>query len=207
MLRIFVIAWFIIDLMAVIAQRRLYPYHFLPLACPAALLYGLLSKDLKPMALAGGLLPIALLSLTWEGSSISQLSRGFQHMPASDFIAAHTTPDDTVFADQIGRLLIETDRNPGSRLGTFFYFVNDDDAPREYCQTLLGDFESRKPKYLVLADGWDRPVPVLANCNVLSQSPQRRENFIAAWAVLRAYVALHYHQESKMDGVLIYRRD
>jgi len=205
-LRMFVIAWFIMDLMAVLAQRRLYPYHFLPLACPAALLYGILSKNLKPPAITVGLLPIAMLSLTWEGSNISKLSGGFRHMAVSDYIADHTTANDSVFADQIGRLLIETDRKAGSRLGTFFYFVNDDDAPRRYCQTLLGDYESRKPKYLVLTDGWDRPVPALANCNILSQCPQRRENFIAAWAALRDYVAVHYHLESKMDGVLIYRR-
>ena len=75
----------------------------------------MLSRQIKPLALAIGLLPIALLSFTWEGSSITQLPRGFQHMPVSDFIAARTTPNDTIFTDQIGRLLIETNRNPGSR--------------------------------------------------------------------------------------------
>jgi hypothetical protein len=187
-------------------QRRLYPYHFLPLACPAALIFGLVTVQIKPIRIAIGLLPIAMLSLTWEGSSISKISRGFQHMPVSDYIAAHATANDCVFADQIGRLLIETDRNPGSRLGTLFYLVNSDDAPRQYCQTLLADFDLRKPKYLVMPDGWDRPVPGLADCEILRQCPRRRENFIAAWAALREYVAGHYHQESKMDGVLIYRR-
>ena len=207
MLRLFAVAWFIADLAAALVQRRLYPYHFLPVACPLALLYGLLSRRATPTLVALGLMPIALFSLTWEGSSISQLARGSMHMPASDYIGSHTVATDTVFADQIGRLLIESNRQPGSRLGTFFYFVNDDDAPHRYCQTLLSDFESRKPKYLVMARNWDQPVPGLANCDILQHRPQRRENFIAAWAVLRKYVAGHYHQEVTIDATQIYRRN
>jgi hypothetical protein len=121
----FAALWLLVDFLAAVAQRRLYPYHFLPLACPAALLYGLLAPA-RPMRVALGLLPIALLSLTWEGSSLSHLDRGFRHTAVADYIAAHTGSTDTVFADQAGRLLIETDRAPGSRLGTFFYFVNSD---------------------------------------------------------------------------------
>jgi hypothetical protein len=203
MLRFFIFSWLALDLLAVLMQRRLYPYHFLPLACPLALLYG----RMKPMQAALGLLPIALLSLTWEGSSISKINRGYGHLPASDYIAAHTTTDDFVFADQIGRLLIETDRHPGSRLGTFFYLVNDDNSPQQYTQILISDFETRKPKYLMLTDGWDKPIPGLANCDILQHAPKRRENFIAAWATLREYVAGHYHLECKIDNVLVYRRN
>jgi hypothetical protein len=202
-----ILMWFAADLAAALMQRRLYPYHFLPLACPAAVMYGLLPRRATPLSIALGLLPIALFSLTWEGSSISQLHRGFERMPVSDYIVSHTSSTDTVFTDQIGRLLIETDRQPGSRLGTFFYLVNDDDAPHRYCTILLTDFESRKPEYLVLSPGWDQPVPGLANCDILQHCPRRRENFIAAWAVLREYVAVHYHQEVKIDGRLLYRRN
>jgi len=207
MLRMFVIIWLLLDFIAVLTQRRLYPYHFLPMACSAALLYGLLPQPAKIASLALGLLPITLLSLTWEGSSISQLRHGFQNTTVSNYIALHTTANDTVFADQIGRLLIETDRQPGSRLGTFFYLVNDDDAPQRYGRTLQGDFESRKPKYLVLANGWDQKIPGLANCDILRHSPQRRENFLTAWATLREYVALRYHPEATIDGFCIYRRN
>jgi hypothetical protein len=204
---LFTVLWLAADLIGVLLQRRLYPYHFLPLACPAAMLYGMIPGRVKPMSIALGLLPISLLSLTWEGSSISDLDRGATHMPVSNYIICRTTANDAVFADQIGRLLIETNRRPGSRLGTFFYLVNDDDAPRRYMQILLTDFESRRPKYLVLPQGWDHPVPGLADCDILSHCAQRRENFIAEWARLREYVAGHYHLESKLDAAMIYRRE
>ncbi len=207
MILFFASLWFVIDLLAVLLQRRLYPYHFLPLACPAAILYGMLPRRATPISVALGVLPVALLSLTWEGSDITQLSRGFVHMPVSNYIATHTTVGDTVFADQIGRLLIETERQPGTRLGTFFYMVNDDDAPARYARILLDDFESRKPKYLVLAHDRDLKIPGLANCDILQHAPARRENFIAAWATLRDYVAARYHPETSIDGWIVYRRN
>jgi hypothetical protein len=202
---LFALLWFITDLVAAIAQRRLYPYHFLPLACPAALLYGLLPAA-RPMRVAIGLLPVALLSLTWEGSSLSNLACASRHTAVADYIAVHTTAHDTIFADQVGRLLIETNRQPGSRLGTFFYFVNDDAAPQDYCGVLLADFEARRPKYLVMSDGWDRAEPGLANCEILSQCPARRANFLVAWKRLRDYVHSHYSRETGIDRQLIYRR-
>ena len=202
---LFALLWFAIDLLAAIAQRRLYPYHFLPLACPAALLYGLLPAS-RSGRIALGLLPIAMLSLTWEGSSLAHLGRGFQHTPVSNYIAVHTSATDSVFADQAGRLLIETDRSPGSRLGTFFYFVNDDSAPRDYCSVMLADFEARRPRYLVLNPGWDQPVPALADCDILSHAPARRANFIAAWSLFRSYVHAHYQRETILDGQELYRR-
>ncbi len=201
----FALLWFFADFAAVLLQRRLYPYHFLPLACPAALLYGMLPRP-KMLAVALGLLPIAGLSLTWEGCSLTQIHRGSQHTAVADFISAHTTPSDSVFADQIGRLLIETDRAPGARLGTFFYFVNDDAAPQQYCRVLLDDFRVRQPKYLVLSSDWDNPIPGLANCNILRQCAQRRENFLTAWSEFRQYVHEHYVRETSIDGNTIERR-
>jgi len=205
-LQIFVIVWLVLDLMSVLMQRRLYPYHFLPLICPAALLYGLLSKRAGGTTLVG-LLPIALLSLTWEGSSPMHLARRNTLLPVSSYIASHTSANDTVFADQIGRLLIETDRQPGSRLGTFFYFVNADESPAKYCDILLRDFDQRKPKYLVLPQEWDQPQPALANCDILMHRARRRENFLAAWALFRQGVARKYHLENQIGDSLVYRRN
>jgi hypothetical protein len=209
------LAWFCFDLLAVLMQRRLYPYHFLPLVCPVAMMYGrhfLDSPGRRAWAIKDhamlllGLFPIGLLSLTWQGSSIGEISRGFSRSSAGDYLIDHTDPSDCIFADQAGRLLIETDRQPGSRLGTFFYLVNDDDAPRRYMRILLEDFRSRKPKYLVLPTDWDRPVPGLADGDIASRCPRRRQNLIAAWAALRDYVHLHYHLESTCGDVLMYRR-
>ena len=202
----FIIAWFIADFAGVMVQRRLYLYHFLPLCAPAALLYGLVPRVPRLVPVAIGLLPFALLSITWEGSTPSQVAHGFERMPLSDYIIAHTQPSDAVFIDQTGRLLIETNRQPGSRLGTLFYFVNSDDAPQQYCGVLVSDFESRKPKFLIFTKEWDQPVSGLANCDILLHAPHRRDNFIAAWATLREYVHAHYVQAAAIDDKLVYRR-
>ena len=206
-LRTFVLAWLMLDLIAVLLQRRLYPYHFLPLVCPLAILYGMLPGRVSFGSFAVGLLPIALLSLTWEGSSPLHVKRGSTHLPVSDFIASHTNANDTVFADQIGRLLIETDRQPGCRLGTFFYMVNADDSPAKYAEIFLRDFDDRKPKYLVLPKDWDQPEPGLANCDILKHCPQRRANFVRAWRQFRSGVAWKYHLETSIGASMVYRRN
>ncbi len=48
------------------------------------------------------------------------------------------------------RLLIETDLQPGSRYPMTFLWVNDDDAPLEYCHAMLKDFDERRPRYILL---------------------------------------------------------
>ena len=206
-LRVFVLGWLLVDFLAILLQRRLYPYHFLPLACPAAVCFGFFVTSAQSLRMAAALLPISLLSLSWEGSSPLQLHRGSEPMAVSAFIASNTTSNDTVFADQIGRLLIETDRQPGSRLGTFFYLVNDDAAPAKYCSILLSDFEQRKPKFLVLAGNWDQQIPGLANSEILQHASKRRVEFITAWGRFRKYVAARYHQVAMIDGQRVYQRN
>ncbi len=202
----FALLWFTFDFFSAVLQRRLYPYHFLPVVCPAALLYGMLPKT-KPLRIALGLLPVSLLSLTWEGSSLSQIRRGTERTGVADYLLTHTTPADAVFADQAGRLLVQTGLNCGSRLTTFFYLVNDDDAPGEFGGLLLADFEARRPKYLVLDRGWDRAVPAMADCDILRQCPERRANFITEWKNIREYVGTHYRKETVVGGQEVYRRN
>jgi hypothetical protein len=202
----FALAWFLVDLVGVIAQRRMYLYHFYPLIPPAALLYGLMPRRARSAQVAVGLLPIALLSLRWHGTDVLHLSRGWQRDAVSQYVAARTHPGESVYADQIGRLLIETDREPGSRYGTFFYFINYDTAPQDYCRGMLADFERRRPTYVVIAAdaaaARGRPArePEIALC------PVRRDNFLRAGRRFDAYVNQHYVLETTIEGNDVYRR-
>jgi hypothetical protein len=202
----FAIAWFLIDLAGIMMQRRMYLYHFLPLVCPAALFYGLLPWRARPFQVLLGLLPIALLSFRWEGTDLSHISRGFRHEALSEYVSAHTSSGDSVFADQIGRLLIETGRDPGSRFGTFFYFVNYDTAPQDYSQEMLSDFQGRKPKYVLLKSSRAASLPRMTSGPILSLCPERRANFVRAWQNVETYVSAHYYLETVIDGTDIYRR-
>jgi hypothetical protein len=202
----FAVAWFVVDLIGVVAQRRMYLYHFYPLIPPAALLYGLMPGRASVVAVAVGLAPIVALSLAWHGTDVMHLSRGWQRDAVSAYVGARTHGGEAVYADQIGRLLIETDREPGSRYGTFFYFINYDTAPQDYCRGMLADFERRRPVYVVIgkdaAAARGRPArePEIALC------PVRRDNFLRAGKRFDAYVNQHYVLETTIGGNDVYRR-
>ncbi len=201
----FAVAWFIVDLIGVISQRRMYLYHFLPLVCPAALLYGMFPRPARATPVFIGLFLIDLLSLQWHGSDPLHLNRGWQRDPVSEYVSAHTTSSDFVYTDQIGRLLIETGLRPGSRYGTFFYFINYDTAPLDYCHAMLSDFQQRKPKYIVIGQDAtaDRQHP---HESVLALSPLRFQNFLKAGRQLDEYLAQNYVVETVIEGNNVYRR-
>jgi hypothetical protein len=203
---LFVWLWMFAELSAALLQRRMYQYHFLPLVCPLALLYGMLPRPARPAQVLLGLLPVALLGLRWEGSDIRRAASAFSRNPASEYVARHTTPGDSVFADQIGTLLIETDRLPGTRYGTFFYFVNYDRAPLDYSRGMIADFEHRRPRYIVLKRNGDEARGWMLEGPILSVRPERRANFIRAWDRMKRYIDDRYVMEAVIEGNNIYRR-
>jgi hypothetical protein len=203
---LFATAWFLLDLAAAVAQRRMYLYYFLPLTGPAAVLYGMAARRFSPVAVTIGLLPVAVLSLTWDGCRPGESSAALRPTSVSVYISAHTRPGDAVYADPVGRVTIETDREPGASAGILFYWVNDDDAPRRYCTRLIADLESRRTKYIVLAADWDVPVPQMADGTILRRCPVRRARFIENWDRFRRYLHERYDPETVIDGNVIFRR-
>ena len=159
----------------------------------------------KPLQVAMGLLPIALLSLRWQGSSPMHLDHGMQHQAVSDYVAAHTTANETVYQDQIGRLLIETDRSPGSRYGTFFYFINYDQAPLDFCNGMIADFQARKPKYIIEPIGAAESRQTIRE-PILDVRPVRRQNFLTAGKMYESYLRSHYFVETVIEGNNVFRR-
>jgi len=151
------------------------------------------------------LLPIALLSVHWAGSDLSRAGQATEHKPISDYLIAHTNPGDAVFADQAGRILMETGLRPGSRFGIFYYWVNYDTAPQDYCHQMLADFDERKPKYIVLAWDADQAMTNMSTGPILGLRSARRMNARLAWKEFREYVAAHYQWEARVDDNDLYR--
>ncbi|HSV16736.1 MAG TPA: hypothetical protein VLI90_20895, partial [Tepidisphaeraceae bacterium] len=201
----FVIAWFALELAGIIMQGRMYLYHFLPLAPPLALLYGVLPRTARAPVIGLGLIPIALMSMHWPGSKLVRANEGTQHKAISQYLIDHTKPGDAVFADQAGRILLETGLRPGSRYGIFYYWVNYDNAPQDYCSRMLADFDERKPKYIVLAYDADDAMAEMLTGPILGLRPVRSRNTYLAWRQFKQYLSAHYQFETRVDDNDLYR--
>ncbi len=207
-LRIFALAWLVLEVAGVFLQKRLYGYHMLVIGPPAAILFGMLPRRTSAASMALALLPVVGFSLVWSAGDFRRLMEtGWRKSPVAKYLIAHTTADDAIFADPMERLLMETGRRPGARYATLFYFVNYDTAPIEYGQTLLADLEDRRPKYVVLKSYLDQTLTRQAEqLPLLATRPARRQNFLAAWENLKQYVSAHYTAETEVDKQTIWRR-
>jgi hypothetical protein len=205
----FVVAWFVFELIGVIAQRRMYAYHFLVLAPPAALLIGLPRRRLRTLSLTMAFGPAAALCGAWAVQMYHWPDYDARPRAVLAYLASHTQSGDTVWMDDYPRLLVETDLLPGSVVPLTFLFTNSDAAPLTFSQRILADFETRRPKYVVLHSD---PQAFIAfyqtNMAELAAYPRRRENFATAWQAIDAYVRQRYVVESSVSGKdILLRRD
>jgi hypothetical protein len=204
---VFVSVWFALELAGAVAQRRMCGYHFLPIAAPAALLYGMIPRRERVTPVVAGFLPIVLLSALGAARVINEFYPSPSRLAASDYLVAHTSPTDSIWADSYARLLLETNLRPGSRVPLTYLFFNNDDAPREYSAIMLRDFEFRRPKYILLPqdlEGW-----LDEKDHKASAEPGyavRRANYRSAWRSIFNYVQTHYAPEVHIDGETLYRR-
>src|SRR5439155_20767650 len=106
------------------------------------------------------------------------------------------------------RLLLETNLQPGARIPLTFLFFNYDEAPIDYCDVILRDFDRRRPKYVLL------PVDLEAKLKYererapeMQRRPVRARNYCIAWRRIDAYVRAHYHAEATIDRETLWRRD
>ncbi|MGA2442639.1 MAG: hypothetical protein ABSH08_16920 [Tepidisphaeraceae bacterium] len=204
---IFAIAWLALEAAGVVAQRRMYAYHFLVLAAPASLLFGLIPRNSRPWPLAAALILPALFSLFGGCQVLADAPHSLKRSASEDYLATHARSGDAVWLDGMMRLLVNTDLAPGSRYPMTFLWVNDDDAPLRYCRAMLGDFDQRRPKYIVLPTKFDHYVHALSDhVKELGLRPTRKANFIRAWMELRDYVRENYRPEAQVDWETVYRR-
>jgi hypothetical protein len=203
----FVLLWFLLEFAGVIAQRRMYAYHFMVLGPPAALLYGMLPRRDRLAPMAAALIPMILFSVYGSSLLIQFEYRGVYRLEVSDYLATRTTPTDAVWRDDTPRLLLETGLHPAGRYPLTFLFANYDTAPLEYVRTLLSDFARTQPKYIILPAEFDK---VMAHQGheilELNRFPLRRQNFFNAWEQIRAYTVAHYVWEARIGEDAIYRR-
>jgi hypothetical protein len=203
----FALAWLLLEAAGVAAQRRMYAYHFLTLAAPLSLLFGLIPRSARPGPLAAALALPAILSLVGAASVFADAKTNLVPSPAETYLAAHAPPGQSVWMDNMMRLLVQTDLAPGSRYPMTFLWVNDDTAPLRYCADMLQDFHARQPLFIVLPTNFDATVAFVAgHIKELGLRPQRKANFIAACNLLHDYVLHNYVPEAQCGRDTIYRR-
>ena len=204
---IFLIAWLALELLGALAQRRMYAYHFLPLAPPAALLFAAIPRRERLAHLAAALMPAAIASLVAGAILISKADEKRDITAASEYLLAHAQPGDRIWQDWMARTLIETHLQPGSRVPLTFLFMNHDAAPQEYGAMILADFERLKPEYVFLASDMDaRLNDLTTRAPELAMSPTRAENYRRAYLEIEAYVKANYVAEAEVGKETAYRR-
>lgn len=203
----FGVAWFALELFGALMQKRMYGYHFLPVAAPAALLFGALPRRDRSLPAFAALAPIVLISFLGAWEVLQHPDSRMPRLPASEYLLKHAQPGDAVWQDSMPRLLLETGLRPGARYPIMFIFGNHDSAALEYTPTLLDDLERRRPQFMILpADltahlDWET-----AHCAHLQRSPARAANFRWAWRQIEAYTTEHYLSEVRLGREIIYRR-
>jgi hypothetical protein len=203
----FALLWMAMECAGIVAQRRMYAYHFLVLAAPASVLFGLIPRRPRVLPMAAALALPAAFSIFGACQVLADAPNSLGREPSEDYLAAHARPGDAVWLDGMMRLLVVTDLQPGSRYPMTFLWVNDDEAPLRYCRAMLEDFDQRRPKYIVIPTDFELYGRKLANrIKELGLRPERKANFIRAWTQLGDYVRKNYRPEARLAWETIYRR-
>lgn len=201
----FVVVWFVLELLGGLMQRRMYAYHFLPIAAPAALLFGMIPRRNEPIPLAAALGPIILLSLLGSVEVLRHPDPNRPILPASAYLLKHARPGDAVWQDSMPRLLLETGLRPGARFPIMFLFGNHDTAALEYTPLLLDDLASRRTRFVILPADLDAKLhSETTQCSHLLRSPVRADNFRKAWRQIEQYVRANYLPAEQMGGQIVY---
>ncbi|HMB95415.1 MAG TPA: glycosyltransferase family 39 protein, partial [Tepidisphaeraceae bacterium] len=201
----FAVIWFILEFIGAVMQRRMYAYHFLPMAAPAALLFGILPRKSEAWPIAMSLGPIILISVYLSMQVQPYPDPPTRILPLSAYLLEHASPGDAVWQDNLPRVLLETNLRPGSRFPIMFLFGNHDSAALEYMPIMLADFERRKPKFMILPSDVEAKIRSETELSSqLSRSPVRARNFGWAWRQIESYVKGKYVPAEQMGDQTIY---
>jgi hypothetical protein len=202
-----IMLWLLLEFAGVVAQRRMYAYHFMVIIPPLGLLYGMLPRRDRLGPMVAALVPMILFSVYGSSLLIQYEYRDTYRLDVSDYLAARTDPADTVWRDDAARLLLETGLHSASRYPLTFLFANDDAAPLRFGATILHDFASTRPKYIMLPARFDRVMKHQTHEILeLNRFAVRRQNYLRAWHDIRNYVLANYTLEAHLDADDVYRR-
>jgi len=200
----FAAAWLTIEFLGVIAQRRMYGYHFLVLAAPAALLFGQIPAKPRWSTLLLPLAPAIFFSMwacSWQLFGRPDSPR----LAVSDYLLQHARPSDTVWMDNMPRLLMETGLRPASRHLITLPFYNTDASPMQMGSELLSDLAKHPPTYIIIPT--DARAMLTKQCQFMAEladRPQRRQNYCAVWNTLFDFIDKNYQPASALGDRTIY---
>jgi hypothetical protein len=208
---VFAGCWLVIELIGLVMQKRGYAYHMLPIAVPATILCGLLVArfriDWKLVAV-----PIVILAAWSVFTSIEKWNRTldpeYRWSRAIDYVVQTTGPDDTIFGDPMGEMVVMADRKPGARLVQLIHFGNDHDAGRRFGDMVINDLEARQCTIVLLQHPavLEKRKQAWEEQDILSRDPSRRVPFRAAWDRFVGYVQEHYTLERSDLDYQVWRR-
>ena len=204
---LFTALWLAFECTGILAQRRMYMYYFLVLAPPCAILFGLIPRPARTKNLGWALGPILACIVLFSAPLLAKLPNGFERAALTEYLTAHTQPNDPIFADWMPRLLLESNLQPGSRYPHLWYFGNHDLAPLDYTRTLLNDFDQRRPVYVVLPARLDAYIADELDQPFIRSRPLRAKNVVIAWDRINRYLDDHYAPETTVGMWRVYRRN
>lgn len=185
----FAVGWLAIELTGILFQRRMYGYHFLPLAAPAALVFGALPRHATVGQMAG-VLALPVIFSIWGAAEVREAaaSRNDNTPAVARWLDQHTLPGERVWRDITPQVLIGTDLRSASRMQLTFLFMNSDDSPQTFASMLLDDLTRHRPRYIVLPTNIDAHVAFQSGrVRELSRIPARQANFAVAWRSIDAF--------------------
>lgn len=203
----FAILWLTIEFTGVLMQRRMYGYHFLPLAAPAALVFAAVPRR-NTFGQLAGVLALPLVFSIWGARDVLAAAQRDTAPAVATWLEAHTTPGERVWRDITPQILIRSDLRTASQMQLTFLFMNSDTAPAQFTSMLLNDLRARRASYIVLPTDIEHHVHYQSSrVRELSRLPSRQREFAAAWQAIDRFARDHYQPVHTIGNETIWMRN
>ena len=156
---IFALCWFAIEAAGVTMQGRMYKYHFLVLAPPAAGLVWNASSKRSAVSAVCGTCVAAIAVDAWldsprSGNLFTSAATCFKRLSS----VARAPGRSCLGRRDAAASWSKHGLRPGSRYVTTFLWANDDDSATKQCAAMIDDFKQRRPEHIILPSDVDSHV-------------------------------------------------